>query len=75
MSGAKRKRMYAVSADEIGLIAGTLAYSRRAAITCFLDHPYAPEDWEAFKRSGYRTVEAAVEITGKYGTRRTTKRR
>lgn len=72
---AKRKKMYAVSADDIGLIAGTLAYSRRRAIECFLGPHGGPKDWEAYKRAGYRTVQAVVEIIGRFGTRRTTQAR
>lgn len=68
----KRQRMYAVSLDGVGLIAGTLAYSRRRAIDLFCgDHP---DSWGRYKAAGYRTVQALVEITGKYGTRRTTQR-
>lgn len=55
-----RKRMYAVSKKGLGLIAGTLAYSRRAAISHFTEG--AGLGWEIFKRSGYRTVEAQVEF-------------
>jgi hypothetical protein len=54
--------MYAVSKEGIGLIAGTMAYSRKAAIEHFLgagSHLYA---WENFKKTGYRTVMARVQI-------------
>jgi len=58
--------MYAVSLDKVGIIAGTMAYSRGAAIDHFLlshgsgmVNPYA---WENFKRSGYRTVLARVQV-------------
>lgn len=57
-----RKRMYAVSKDGVGLIAGTLAYSRKDAIAHFLFGESILRDWEAFKRTGYRTVMAKVEI-------------
>ena len=55
------KRMYAVSKDGVGLIAGTMAYSRKAAIEHFVgtQHKYA---WENFKSTGYRTVMARVEV-------------
>lgn len=52
------KRMYAVSKEGLGLIAGTMSYSRRAAIENFT--PYG--NWEIYKRAGYRTVMAKVEI-------------
>lgn len=68
----KRKRMYAVSLDGAGLIAGTLAYSRRSAIALFCRND--ADSWGRYKAAGYRTVQALVEITGKYGTRRTTQR-
>jgi hypothetical protein len=55
----KHKRMYAVSKEGVGLIAGTMSYSRRAAIDHFT--PYG--NWEIYKRAGYRTVMARVEIT------------
>lgn len=69
-----RKRMYAISLEGVGLIAGTLAYSRVGAIECFLRPTYAPSDWEKFKASGYRTVQALVEVTGRFGTQRSTRR-
>jgi len=56
------KRMYAVSKDGVGLIAGTLAYSRRAAIDHFMFGESILRKWEHFKRTGYRTVLAKVEI-------------
>lgn len=55
------KRMYAVSLEKVGIIAGTMAYSRRAAIDCFLDG-MAQQEWEKFKAAGYRTVLARVQI-------------
>lgn len=54
------KRMYSVSKDGIGIIAGTLSYSRKEAIRHFLDG--SPHDWEMFKQTGYRTVMAKVEV-------------
>ncbi len=65
MKGSKpnlHKRMYAVSKDGIGLIAGTMAYSRKAAIQHFLCTSINPYAWENFKRTGYRTVVAQVKI-------------
>jgi hypothetical protein len=55
------KRMYAVSLEGVGLIAGTMAYSRRNAIEHFLHTARSPE-WEKFKQAGYRTVMARVQI-------------
>ncbi|MHC2867942.1 hypothetical protein ACVIYH_009075 [Bradyrhizobium diazoefficiens] len=57
----KHKRMYAVSLDRVGIIAGTMAYSRKAAIECFT--PLG--QWEMYKRSGYRTVLAKVQVIDK----------
>jgi len=74
MSRTKRKRMYAVSLEGVGLIAGTLAYSRASAIECFLRPTCAPSDWEKYKASGYRTVCALVEVTSRWGVYRSTKR-
>lgn len=53
------KRMYAVSLEGVGLIAGTMAYSRRNAIEHFLCG-VKNTNWEGFKRAGYRTVLAKV---------------
>lgn len=57
------KRMYAVSLEGVGLIAGTMAYSRRHAIELFTPHG----NWEQYKRSGYRTVMARVQIIRRWG--------
>lgn len=59
------KKMYAVSARGVGLISGTMGYSRREAIELFRSN--APPgsfavDWGAAKRAGYRTVCAMVKI-------------
>lgn len=64
MRRLNRKRMYAVSKDGAGLIAGTMAYSRRAAIEHFLMGAATlnPNAWGNFKSTGYRTVLAKVEI-------------
>lgn len=58
------KRMYAVSLEGVGIIAGTMAYSRRAAIDIFT--PFG--NWESYKRDGYRTVMARVEVIRRDGT-------
>lgn len=55
------KRMYAVSLEGVGLIAGTMAYSRRNAIEHFLCGA-RNTSWEGFKRAGYRTVMAQIKI-------------
>jgi hypothetical protein len=52
------KRMYAVSKNGVGVIAGTMAYSRRAAIQFF--SPVG--SWEMYKRAGYRTVMAKIAL-------------
>ena len=56
------KRMYAVSLDRVGIIAGTMAYSRRRAIECFT--PLG--QWEMYKRAGYRTVLAQVKVVPRF---------
>lgn len=68
----KRKQMYAISCDGIGLIAGTLGYSRRDAISLFLGN--SRQTWPQAKSSGYRSVRALVEIVDRFGRRRTTKK-
>jgi hypothetical protein len=55
------KRMYAVSLERVGIIAGTMCYSRGAAIDCFLNGA-APKEWEKYKAAGYRTVMARIEV-------------
>lgn len=57
-----KHRMFAVSAEGIGIIAGTMAYSRQDAINHLFGGGPAKGEWEAMKRSGYRTVEVCVEI-------------
>jgi hypothetical protein len=72
-----RKQFYAVSAAGIGLLAGTLARSRRESIRLFqLGCPPGSFalDWNRAKHAGYRTVRAVVEIHDRFGTRRTTRR-
>lgn len=54
------KRMYAVSCDGVGLIAGTLAYSRRDAIALFIGN--SSQNWNQAKEAGYRTVMAMIKI-------------
>lgn len=58
-----RKQMYAVSCDGIGLIAGTLAYSRKDAISHLMGGAIIPKEWDDCKRAGYRTVRAVVEVS------------
>lgn len=60
-----RKRMYAVSAQGLGLIGGTMAYSRKDAIMHFQGGGFMPHEWERSKREGYRTVEAKVAIVSR----------
>jgi hypothetical protein len=55
------KRMYAVSLERVGIIAGTMSYSRREAIERFCGADFINE-WENFKRNGYRTVMARVQV-------------
>lgn len=57
------KRMYAVSAKGIGIISGTMAYSRRRAIDHFIEEHGL--SWGYFKREGYRTVVAEIRIVEK----------
>ena len=57
-----RKRMYAVSQLGLGLIAGTMAYTRRDAIMHFQGGGFMPHEWEQSKRAGYRTVAACVKV-------------
>ena len=56
------KRMYAVSLKGVGLIAGTMAYTRRDAINHFYGGGPAKGEWDRDKRAGYRTVMARVQI-------------
>lgn len=58
----KGRRMYAVSCEGIGLIAGTLSYSRRDAIQHFQGGGFIAKEWEWSKRTGYRTVLALVSV-------------
>lgn len=57
-----KRKMYAVMCDGIGIIGGTLAYNRKDAISHLFGGGIIPAEWEAMKRSGYRTVQAQVEI-------------
>lgn len=68
----QQKRMYAISCEGIGLIAGTLAYSRREAIIGFLSN--SNQTWAQAKHAGYRSVMALIEIVDRNGRRRTTRR-
>lgn len=67
----KKKRMYAVSCEGIGLIAGTLAYTRRDAIALFRGN--SNQTWPEAKEAGYRTVCALVEIVSRFGVHRSTR--
>lgn len=58
----KYKRMFAVSCDGVGLIGGTMATTRHNAISHFYGGGIIPEEWEADKARGYRTVEACVRL-------------
>jgi hypothetical protein len=64
----KRQKMYAISLDGVGLVAGTLAYSRMSAIELLCVDRVA--EWSACKAAGYRTVRALIEIIGRDGARR-----
>lgn len=55
------RRMYGVSCKRVGLISGTLAFSRKEAIDLFT--PFGR--WEEYKRDGYRTVVALVKLVEK----------
>ena len=58
----KKKRMYAVSLKGVGIISGTMAYSRRRSIQHFMNHNWPdPKEWFKAKHAGYRTVLALVE--------------
>ena len=46
------KSMYAVSCKEIGLIGGTLSYTRREAIMHFQGGGFIAKEWEDSKREG-----------------------
>ena len=59
------RRMYAVSCEGIGVISGTMAYSRREAIQHFFGGAIIAKEWEAHKRSGYQTVKCGVVIEEK----------
>ena len=60
------KRMYAVSLEKVGIIAGTMAYSRIGAIQFFLGNS-PPSEWEKFKHAGYRTVMARIQVIRRAG--------
>jgi hypothetical protein len=57
------RRMYAVVVDG-DIVAGTVAYSRKAAIEHFIGHTdiWHPNEWPVFLRSGYRTVKCGMMI-------------
>lgn len=54
--------MFAVSCEGVGLIGGTMAYTRREAIMHFQGGGFIAQDWERSKHEGYRTVEAKVAV-------------
>ncbi len=58
----RRKKMYAVSCKGIGLIGGTLGYTRRDAINYLFGGGPVKGEWAKAKCDGYRTVVAMVEI-------------
>ncbi len=57
-----KRRMFAVSLKGVGIISGTMGYSRKEAINHFYGGGPARGEWAEAKRSGYRTVEARVEV-------------
>lgn len=57
-----RKRMYAISLKGVGLIGGTMGYSRHEAINHFFGGDPCEGEWAKARRDGYRTVQARVEI-------------
>ncbi len=66
----KTRRLYAVSGDGVGLLANTLAPTRREAISLFqISCPPGSFalDWSKAKHAGYRTVRACLEVTDRYG--------
>jgi len=66
----KKRSLYAVSGEGIGLLADTLAASRREAIALFQISCPAGSfalDWCKAKNAGYRTVKACLEITDRSG--------
>lgn len=69
----KIRKLYAVSGEGIGLLANTLAPTRREAISLFqISCPPGSFalDWSHAKNAGYRTVRACLEITDGKGSPR-----
>ena len=66
----RRRRMYAISLDGVGLIGGTLAYTRKEAINHLFGCGPAEAEWEQAKDSGYRTVCVLVEVVNRFGRHR-----
>lgn len=60
-----KKRMYAVSRKGLGIISGTMAYSRGDAINHYFGGGPAKGEWPAAKMLGYRTVQCGVTIITK----------
>ena len=58
----RRRKMFAVSCKGIGIIGGTLGYSRRDAIGHLFGGGPAKGEWGKAKQAGYRTVVAMVEV-------------
>lgn len=55
------RRMYAVAIDN-EIVAGTVSYSRSAALKAFFGGSSSKEDWKEMKANGYRTVAVAIRI-------------
>lgn len=58
----RRKKMFAVSCKGMGIVGGTLGYTRREAINHFFGGGPARGEWAQAKHEGYRTVVAMVEV-------------
>ncbi len=67
---SKRRQLYAVSCDGLGILVGTLSPTRKGAIALFQigcpDGSFAL-DWESAKRAGYRTIRAMIEVKDRNG--------
>jgi len=67
-----RRRMFAVSGEGLGILAGTIAATRRESIALFQSSCPPGSfalNWSLAKHSGYRTVCVAIEVTDRNGTR------
>lgn len=70
---SKRRQLYAVSCDGIGILVGTLSPTRKGAIALFQIDCHEGSfalDWGAAKRAGYRTVRAMIEVKDRQGNAR-----